>query len=350
MFKRSIKVGTRTIGEGNPVFIIAEVGINHQGDVRVAKKMIDVAAKAGVNAVKFQAFKTDEFVSDKKQTYSYRSSGKKITESMYKMFKRYELGEKDFRELFAYGKKKKILCFATPQNASDMRMLRKLGVSLLKVGSDDLTNTPLIEEYARTKLPVIISTGMANLDEVRDVVNIFRKTRNDVLMILHCISSYPAKASELNLRRMKTLRDTFGTITGFSDHSMGVTASIAAVALGAKIIEKHFTLDKDMAGPDHSFSADPKELAALVASVRYVEKALGSPEIKPTEKDKKMRMLARRSIVAARTIEKGERISRAMIEYKRPGTGLMPKETELILGKQARRTIQKGRLITRKDI
>lgn len=348
-FKQAIRVGGHLIG-GARTFIIAEVGINHQGSVAVAKRMVDAAITAGVDAVKFQAFKTDEFVADKKQTYTYESRGKKVTEPMYMMFKRYELSEKDFRELFAYCKKRKILCFATPQNVSDMKMLLKLKTPLLKVGSDDLTNLPLMEAYARTKLPVIISTGMADLAEVRDAVGIFRRVRNDKLVVLHCVSSYPAEAYELNLRRIKTLRDTFGTITGFSDHSKGVVAAIGSVAVGAQVIEKHFTLDKDMEGPDHRFSADPAELKALVEGVRYVEKALGSPDVRPSMKEKEMRTLARRSIVAARALEKGERITRVMIEYKRPGNGLMPKYTDEILGKRTRRALKTGELIKRSDI
>src|SRR6185436_18381280 len=220
-FKQRIKVGTSAIGDAR-TFVIAEIGINHQGSVAIAKKMIDAAKAAGADAVKLQAFKADEFVSDKKQTYTYESKGKKVTESMDTMFKRYELSESNFRTLFTYAKKKKILCFATPQNVSDMRMLKRLGVPLLKVGSDDLTNLPLLEAYARTKLPVIISTGMADMSEVRDAVNVFRKVGNDSLVVLHCISSYPAQPKELHLRRIKTLRDSFKVIVGFSDHSEGI--------------------------------------------------------------------------------------------------------------------------------
>ena len=266
------------------------------------------------------------------------------------MFKRYEFSEKDFIVLFAYAKKKKILCFATPQNISGMRMLLRLDTPLLKVGSDDLTNIPLLEEYARTKLPVIISTGMASLAEVKDAVHVFRKAGNDKLIILHCISSYPARADELNLRRIKTLQSTFGTIVGFSDHSLGVTAGVAAAALGAKVIEKHFTLDKGLPGPDHSFSADPKELKALVEGVRAVEKALGKADIRPSRKEKRMRLLARRSIVVARAIAKSETITSDMIEYKRPGTGLMPKQTKLIIGKRSKHALKRGELIRLKNV
>jgi N-acetylneuraminate synthase/N,N'-diacetyllegionaminate synthase len=308
--------------------------------------MIDAAARVGVDAIKFQAFKTDGFVGDKRQTYTYVSRGKKITESMYDMFKHYELSERDFRALFAYARKKKIFCFATPQNPSDMRMLLRLKVPLLKVGSDDLTHLPLMREYAATGLPVIISTGMADLSEVRDAVNVFKKVSNDKLVVLHCVSQYPASAETLNLYRIETLHRIFGTIVGFSDHSEGIVGAIGAVALGAKVIEKHFTLDKDMPGPDHRFSADPAELKALVAGVRDMEVALGSPDITPSKKELAMRKLARRSIVASRDIPAGKRVLASDIEYKRPGTGLMPKKTKDVVGRRTKKPIKAGSLIT----
>jgi sialic acid synthase SpsE len=348
-FKQHIKVGKFDIGS-NHTFIIAEVGINHQGSVATAKKMIDAIVASGADAVKFQAFKTDDFVGDKKQTYTYESQGKSVTEPMYDMFKRYEFSEKDFQEVFAYAKSKKILCFATPQNISDMHLVLKLGVPLLKVGSDDLTNLPLMEAYARTKLPVIISTGMADMSDIKDAVEVFRKVGNDKLVVLHCISSYPASDDELNLLRINTIRDTFAVITGFSDHSNGNIGAIGSVALGAKVIEKHFTLDKNMPGPDHRFSASPAELTELVCSVRAMELALGSPTVAPSKKEKEMRILARRSIVARRSIAKGEKITADMIEYKRPGNGLMPKYTHLVLGKRARRAIALGTLLKRTDV
>lgn len=345
-FKQHIKVGTFDIG-GPRTFIIAEIGINHQGSVAVAEKMIDAAHAAGADAVKLQAFKADEFIADKKQTYTYESKGKKVTEPMYNMFKRYELSERDFRILFAYAKKKKILCFATPQNISDMRMLLRLKAPLLKVGSDDLTNLPLIAAYARTKLPVIISTGMADLSDIEDAVNVFRKVGNGKLVVLHCVSSYPAEAHELNLLRINTISKKFGVMTGFSDHSNGSVAAICATALGAKVIEKHITLNKAMPGPDHHFSADPAELKELILGVRAMEQAPGNGNIIPSAKEKKMRILARRSIVAARDIEKGENITAGMIEYKRPGSGLMPKYTDLVVGKRTKRALKSGELITR---
>jgi N-acetylneuraminate synthase/N,N'-diacetyllegionaminate synthase len=309
--------------------------------------MIDAIVASGADAVKFQAFKTDDFVGDKSQTYTYESQGKSVTEPMYDMFKRYEFSEKDFKDVFAYAKSKKILCFATPQNISDMHLIVKLGVPLLKVGSDDLTNLPLLEAYARTKLPVIISTGMADMQDIKDAVEVFRKVGNDTLVVLHCISSYPAADEELNLLRINTIRDSFGVITGFSDHSNGNIGAIGSVALGAKVIEKHFTLDKNLPGPDHRFSASPTELTELVRAVRAMEAALGSAKIAPSKKEKEMRVLARRSIVARRDIAKGEKILADMIEYKRPGNGLMPKYTSLVVGKKAKRAIGKSSLIKR---
>jgi N-acetylneuraminate synthase/N,N'-diacetyllegionaminate synthase len=341
-----IKIANKYIGNNEPTFIIVEMGVNHNGDINIAKKMIDVAVQCKIDAVKFQAFRAEEFIADRKETYRYKSQGKIITESMYKMFKRYEFSEKEFKELFNYCHKRKIICFATPQNVSDLKMLLRIGMPAVKVGSDDLTNLPLIKEYASYKLPVILSTGMANLGEIEDAVNEVYKTRNNNLILLHCVSSYPALADEVNLRRIQTLRQAFRVPVGFSDHTQGVIAALGAVCLGAKVIEKHFTLDKNMMGPDHWFSADPKELKELVESIRYLEKALGSSEVKPSLKEIKMRELARRSIVAARGIKKGEKLTHNMIEYKRPGIGLLPKFANFIMGRQAKVDIKKNELIT----
>lgn len=343
---QKIRIGNRLVGEGEPCFIIAEVGINHNGSVEVAKKMIDTAVECSVDAVKFQAFKAEEFVSDKKETYTYKSQGKEVTESMYEMFNRYELSEENFRELFGYCKKKKILCFATPQNISDLEMLLCIGIPAIKVGSDDLTNLPLLKIYASYRLSMIISTGMATLGEIEEAINVIEQTGNEKLIVLHCISSYPPLAEEVNLNRIRTIRQAFSVIVGFSDHTQGIIASLGAITLGAKVIEKHFTLNKNMVGPDHWFSADPKELKELVEAIRRLEKMMGSPIVVPTPKEKEMRRIARRSIVAARDIKKGEEITHEVIAYKRPGTGLLPKFTDLITGRKANRNIKKGELIT----
>jgi len=337
----------RYIGDDEPCFIVAEVGINHNGDVNSAKIMIDVAKKCGVDAVKFQTFKAEEFVSNPDETYTYKSQGREVTESMLEMFKRYEFSEREWKDIFSYCKNINIICFSTPQNPSDLDFLLKIDdLSIIKVGSDDLTNLELLKYYASKNKPMIISAGMAFISEIEDAVEIIREEGNNNLVVLHCISSYPTEAEEVNLRRMLTIRQAFDVIVGFSDHTVGTIAATGAIALGAKVIEKHFTLDKNLPGPDHWFSSDPKELSLLVQVIRYTEKALGNYVIKPTSKEMKMRKIARRSIVAARDIKKGEIITPEALCVKRPGTGLPSKFINYILKKEAKINIKKNELIT----
>lgn len=337
----------RYMGNDEPCFIVAEVGINHNGDVNSAKKMIDVAKECGVDAVKFQTFIAEEFVSNPDETYTYKSQGKLVTESMLKMFKRYEFSEGEWKEIFNYCKNMNIICFSTPQNPSDLDFLLKIvDLLIIKVGSDDLTNLELLKYYASKNKPMIISAGMAFISEIEDAIEIIREKGNNDLVVLHCISSYPTEAEEVNLRRMLTIRQAFDVAVGFSDHTIGNIAATAAIALGAKVIEKHFTLDKNLPGPDHWFSSDPKELSQLVQAIRYTEKSLGNYVIKPTPKEIEMRKIARRSIVAARDIKKGEIITPEALCVKRPGTGLPPKFINYILKKEAKINIKKNELIT----
>ncbi len=342
-----LKIGNRLIGTGEPVYIIAEIGINHNGDVQLAKQMISLVKSCGVDAIKFQIFKSEEFVSSPEDMYTYISQGKSVTESMLAMFKRYEFNADDWKEIFRFCQEETIDFFATPQNPSDLDFLLSLvDVPAIKVGSDDLTNLELLDYYARKGKPLIISAGMAYLSEIEDAVNTIRETGNNDLAVLHCISSYPTEAEDIHLRKMDTIRRAFNVVTGFSDHTRGSTAAIGAVTLGASIIEKHFTLDKNLPGPDHWFSANPEELKELVDGIRFIEKAKGQTSIAPTQKECEMRKLARRSIVASTDIAKGEIIQRHYIDFKRPGTGLPPKYLKYILGRKARLDIKKNDRIT----
>lgn len=344
------RIGKKYIGDNEPCFIIAEAGINHNGSLNIAKKMILAAKRSGADAVKFQTFKAKEFINDPKETYSYKSQGKTVTESMLGMFKRYELSKKDFGAISSYCKKIGIIFFSTPQNISDLEILLDIGVPAIKVGSDDLTNIPLLESYAKKNLPIIISTGMSYLEEIKDAVKTIKKY-NDKLAILHCISSYPARCEELNLSRISTLKAEFpDAIIGFSDHSAGITASICSVMLGAKIIEKHFTLDKFMRGPDHRFSMDPLELMSLVNGIRAMEKAIGVNEIYPSKNEMRMRKLCRRSLVAAKNIKKGKALEEKDLTTKRPGTGIMPKNMPSLIGKKTKKDIKKDEMICLKNL
>lgn len=335
------------IGENEPCFIIAEAGINHNGDINIAKKMIDAAKECEVDAIKFQTFKAEEFISNKNETYTYKSQGKEITESMYEMFKRYEFTKEEWIEIANYCRKKNIIFFSTPQNPSDLDFLMEIvDLPIIKVGADDLTNLELMSYYASKDKPMIISAGMAYISEIEDAVEVIRKENNNKLVILHCVSSYPAEPQEVNLRKMNTIKQAFQVITGFSDHTIGTTSAVGAVTLGAKIIEKHFTLDKNMVGPDHWFSSDTKEIKKLVNDIRYIEKALGSTQVKPTRKEMEMRKVARRSIVAKKDISEGTIINRELIEYNRPGNGLPPKFVQYIIGKKSTKHLNAKEAIT----
>ena len=344
---RNIVIGNKTVGPDAPVYIIAEAGINHNGNVDRAKKMISLAKNCGVDAVKFQIFKPEEFVSSPEDVYTYISQGKSVTESMLAMFKRYEFYADDWKEIFRFCQEEKIDFFATPQNPSDLDFLLSLvDVPAIKVGSDDLTNLDLLDNYARIGKPLIISAGMATISEIEDAVTTIRDTGNNDLAVLHCISTYPCEAQDVHLKKILTIRQAFDVVTGFSDHTVGSIASVGAVTLGAKIIEKHFTLDKNLPGPDHWFSADPHELKELVGNIRFIEDALGTASVQPTQKEREMRKIARRSIVAIDDIPKGEIIIRNMVGFKRPGTGLPPKYIKEILGRKTRSFIRKNEQIT----
>lgn len=347
-----IKIGHKKIGENHPVFIIAELGINHNGKVEIAEKMILAAKKAGADAVKIQSFVTEDFIGDKKLMYSYKSRGKKVTESQHKMFKRNELSKADQKKLFGFAKKIGIILFSTPQDNSfkmvDYLCSRAINMPAIKVGSDDLTNLPMLVYYAQKKKPLIISTGMASLDEVKDAVATIKKQGNNKLIILKCTSLYPTPPPAANLAQIQTLQKTFNYIIGYSDHTAGSTAAVVATVLGAKVIEKHFTLNKDMAGPDHWFAADPQELALLVKQVREAEAMIGKSKFVLSSQEQKMKSIARRSIMASQSIAKGKVIAAEDLEVKRPGTGLPPKYLPKIIGQVAKKNLAKGYIFTKK--
>jgi len=324
-------------------FIIAEAGINHNGDLNTAKKMIDVAKEAGVDCVKFQTFTAKELSADAGLKYK--------GQNQEKFFRRYEFSKKEWAEIIGYCRKQKITFSTTCQNPSDLDFILSLtDLPFLKVGSDDLTNLSLLRYYARKKKPMIISAGMAYEDEIKDAVDTCKKVGNKDITILHCVSLYPAKAKEINLIRMKTIKEKFKVSVGFSDHSEDNYAAFAAVALGAGIIEKHFTLNKNMQGSDHAFSANPEQLKELVFGIRFIEKAVGRPEIFPSAGEKKMRKIVRRSIVASADLQKGKKIILSDIELKRPGTGIPPKFINKVIGKKVKKNIKKGELISFKKL
>jgi N-acetylneuraminate synthase/N,N'-diacetyllegionaminate synthase len=328
------------------VFIIAEAGINHNGNIRLAKKMVDAVRASGADCIKFQTFKVEELVSDKSLMYTYKSEGKEITESQYEMFKRCEFTPIEWQKIISYCKKKKVVFSTTAQNISDLKKILSLtDLPFIKVGSDDLTNLDLMTAYAKKGLPMVISAGMAYAGEIEDAVLAIRRAGNNDITVLHCIASYPASAEEVNLKKIPVIRDCFGVKVGFSDHTIGVAAAIGSVCYGATVIEKHFTLDHKLPGPDHWFSLNPEELKNYVENIRLIEKLLGNPELRPTKKEMAMRLIARRSIVAKTKISASQMITSENIEFKRPGTGISPRFKKFVINHQAKKSYEQGDLI-----
>jgi len=324
-------------------FTIAEVGINHNGDINIAKKMIDAAKASGVNAVKFQTFQANEFVGDPTETYTYKSQGKEITESMLTMFQRYQFSGDDWQELYSYCQQQKIQFLSTPQNYSDCEILLKLGVEALKVGSDDFTNIPLLKQFAATGLPLMLSIGMADLAEVYESLNAVNAIQSTPTVLMLCTSQYPTPSTDVNINKLDTIKQAFpNVVLGFSDHTKGQTAAVMAVTKGALVFEKHFTLDNTMAGPDHWFSENPSSLKTWVEQIQTAYKMLGSSEIVPTQKELEMRKLARRSITALTDIKKGELLTECNVGLRRPGHGLEPKWLTQVIGKKATKAFIKN--------
>jgi len=341
-----VKIANRLIGEGEPCFIVAEAGVNHNGDVSLAKKLIDVAKEAGADAVKFQTFQAEGLVTKRAEKAPYQKETTGTRESQFEMLKSLELSQRDFRGLFVYSRKKGIIFLATPFDSESVDFLEGLGVPAFKVGSGEITNFPLLKHIARKRKPIILSTGMSTLGEIEEAVEAIIGEGVEEIILLHCVSSYPAKAEDMNLKAMETLRDKFKLPVGLSDHSLGISIAIAAVALEACVIEKHFTLDKSLRGPDHQASLEPEELKQMVTAIRNVEKAMGNGVKRPAKDEEENKKVGRRSIVARVDIPRGIIISEDMLDIKRPGTGLEPKYLGEIIGRVAKVTIKRDELVT----
>ncbi len=359
----SIKIQNKIIGKGLPCFIIAEAGVNHNGDIYLAKKLIDAAKKAGADAVKFQTFKAENIVTPDAEQAKYQTENIGKKESQYVILERLELSYSDFEKLKEYCDEKGIIFLSTPHSSKeDVDLIAKL-CPAIKVGSGDLTNLPTLEYMAGKNLPVILSTGMADLKEVKEAVDAVLPI-NKELILLHCTTNYPTKINEVNLRAMKTMEKEFNLLVGYSDHTEGIKVSLVAVVLGACIIEKHFTLDKNMPGPDHKASLEPEELKMMVEGIRKIEKRLASgenPDIilgelnikealgngikNPNLSEMEVAKVVRKSIVAARDIEKGTKIKEDMLTIKRPGTGISPEHFNQVVGKKVKEGLKKDELI-----
>ena len=342
---RTVEIAGKPVGEGAPCFIVAEAGVNHNGKVSLAKKLIDVAKRAGADAVKFQVFKAETTATRtaEKAAYQKRETGKG---SQFEMLEKLELTGDEFKRLAAYAKKKNIIFLASAFDGESVELLDELGVPAFKIPSGEITNFPLLKQVARKGKPIIMSTGMSNLGEIEEALGVIRNEGTSDVVLLHCVSDYPAKIEETNLRVMETLMRVFGLPVGLSDHTLGITVPIAAVALGAAVVEKHFTLDKALPGPDHKASLEPDGLGEMVNKIREVEKALGSGEKKPTRSEEETKKVVRRSVVARIEIPAGAVIEEGMLDVKRPGTGIDPKYINKIIGKRAKKRIKPDELIT----
>ena len=340
-----LKIAGRLVGDGEPCFIIAEAGVNHNGDINLARKLIDVAKEAGADAIKFQTFKAEEVVTRNAEKAAYQRETTPAEETHYDMIRKLELSGEAFTELFAYAQEKGMIFLSSPFDKGSADLLDELGVTAFKVGSGEITNFPLLKHIARKRKLIILSTGMATLPEIEAALETIKEGGSNDIILLHCVSSYPARVADMNLRTMQTLRDTFKLPVGLSDHSRGITIPAAAVALGSCLIEKHFTLDNSLPGPDHQASLEPDELKQMVIAIRDVEEAMGDGIKSPTVAEEAIKKVARRSIVARVDIPRGTVITGEMLGIKRPGTGLEPKYIDSLLGKRAGKDIKRGAFV-----
>jgi len=327
--------------------IIAEAGVNHNGDMTIAKKLIKVAAESGADFVKFQTFDSNLVVTSSAKQADYQTKNTGINESQYDMLKKLELSQENHFELLECCKINKINMLSTAFDIPSIKFLQKLNFKLIKIPSGEITNLPYLRLVGSYGKPIILSTGMCSLSEIEQALNVLEVsgTSLEKITLLHCTSDYPAPFKDVNLKALKTLRQAFNLNVGYSDHTSGIEISLAAVALGAKVIEKHFTIDKDLPGPDHRASILPHELNSLVSSIRNIELALGDGIKKITDSEKKNLDIVRRSLVANCSIKKGEIYSSNNISVKRPGTGLSPMKYDEIIGKAAIRDFDADELI-----
>ncbi|GMV41774.1 MAG: sialic acid synthase [Myxococcales bacterium] len=333
------------VGVGHPCFVIAEAGVNHDGDLQRAHALVDVAADAGADAVKFQTFRTDRLVTASAPKAAYQREATGAHESQAVMLRRLELSPEAHVELQRHCEDRGILFLSTPFDEESLELLVGLGVPAIKVGSGEVTNHPFLRRVARTGLPVLLSTGMSTLGEAEAAVQVIRGAGTTDLALFHCVSSYPAPPEETNLRAMETLAVAFGVPVGLSDHTQGTAVSLAAVALGASLLEKHFTLDRTLPGPDHRASLEPAELVALVQGARTIEVALGHGRKEPVPAELDTRLVARRSLVLAADASAGAEVTEAMLTALRPATGISPADERLVLGRRLRRAVRAGELL-----
>jgi N,N'-diacetyllegionaminate synthase len=329
------------------VFIIAEAGVNHNGSQELAKRLIDAAVEAGADAVKFQTFKAENLVSKSAQKADYQKQTTSVEESQFEMIKKLELDVAVHKELMAYCQEKSIMFLSTPFDHDSIELLNELGLEIFKIPSGEITNLPYLRHIGRLNKKIILSTGMANLGEVEAAINVLIEagSQRENITVLHANTEYPTPMQDVNLKAMQTLGQAFDLAYGYSDHTNGIEVPIAAVAMGACVIEKHFTLDKTMEGPDHKASLEPHELSAMVQAIRNIEQALGSPVKQPSPSEAKNKPIARKSLVAKAVIKQGETFTEQNLTIKRPGTGINPMRWDEVLGTVANKDYTEDELI-----
>jgi N,N'-diacetyllegionaminate synthase len=339
-------IENRRIGAGEAPYVIAEVGINHNGRLELALEHIWAAANAGADAVKFQNWVTEDFISDRKQPFTYKSRGREITEPFYDLLKRYELPKAWLPELAKACREANIAFLSTPTTPEGVDELLAIGVRVLKNGSDYLSHIPLLRYMALHAEAVIISTGMSSKRDIDWALAAVRESNPKcVPILLHCTSLYPTQPEQANLRRMVTLRDTYDALVGYSDHTEGSVAAAQAVALGAVMLEKHFTIDHDLEGPDHWFSVDPGELAVYVSDIKAAAARLGSPALQPAAQELEVARQQRLSAVATRDLSPGAVLSKGDVAFKKPGTGIHPAEIEKYFGREIATAVPANRVL-----
>ena len=333
--------------KSNKVFIIAEAGVNHNGSINLAKKLIKVAVDSGADAVKFQTFKAESLVSKNAQKADYQKQTTDASESQFDMIKNLELDMETHKELIAYCQSQSIMFLSTPFDHESIDLLNGLGLQIFKIPSGEINNLPYLKHVGSLGKHIVLSTGMSNLGEVGDALNILINagTSKDNITVLHANTMYPTPMEDVNLNAMLTIQKEFSVAVGYSDHTLGIEVDVAAVAMGASCIEKHFTLDKTMDGPDHKASLEPEELKAMVDAIRNIEKALGSSKKKPSPSETVNIDIARKSIVASQSIKKGDKLSSKNITTKRPGTGINPMKWDEIIGTSAKKDYRMDDLI-----
>jgi N,N'-diacetyllegionaminate synthase len=341
----AVHIAGRTVGSGAPCVVIAEAGVNHNGDADLARQLIDAAATAGADAIKFQTFCADRLTTADAPKAAYQKTADGDG-SQLDMLRRLELPEGAWKDLRDHCRNKGILFLSSPFDEQSADFLDGLDIAAFKIPSGEITNPGFLHHVAAKGRPLIVSTGMAELQEVRDAVKIVRSVGDVPLVLLHCVSAYPAPAAECNLRAMATMRQEFDLPIGWSDHCLGNEVALAAVALGACVIEKHLTLDRNLPGPDQAASAEPAEFAALIAGIRKIEAALGNGVKVPVASEGETRDVARKRLVAARNLAKGELVDTGSMAIRRPGTGLPPAQANSLIGRTLRVDVQEGALLT----